>query len=88
MRRSSFEKWGRIRQKGLRSWLRHGVLRWGAPMYLIMTTLAIVHHPDRWGRIALIGLPIWTSGGVLWGALTWVGMERLYRRHMRTHQSE
>ena len=88
MRRSSLERWGPIRQKGLRAWLRRGVLRWGMPMYLIMTTLTIIHHPHQWGRAMLIGLPIWTVGGVLWGALTWAWMDRLYRRHMRTRQVE
>ena len=88
MRRSKFEKWGRIRQKGLRAWLLRSALSWGLPMYLLMTAVAIAHRPDRWGRIALINLPIWISGGVLWGAVTWALIDRLYRRHMRTHPSE
>jgi hypothetical protein len=80
---SSARRWGKTRQQGVRGMLRRGVLRWGVPMYFIMTALEVVQQPKQWLPIALIGVPVWLSGGVLWGALTWVMMERWYQWYLR-----
>ena len=87
MRRSSVQRWSKTRERGLRAWvLRRGMLGWGVPMYIFMSSLQIAQRPGDWRRIALTGLPLWLSGGVLWGALTWAMMERWYRRRMRTER--
>lgn len=87
MWRSSMQRWSKTREQGLRTWLvRRGVLRWGVPMYILMSAVQVAQRPSEWRRIVLGGLPIWLACGVLWGALTWAMMERLYRRRLRSER--
>lgn len=84
MRRMNAQRWRKARERGMRAWvLRRGVLGWGVPMYFIVGAMQVFRNPTHWRHIALIGVPIWLGAGVLWGALIWATMERLYRRYLR-----
>lgn len=79
MKSKGLQSWEITRATGMRRFvLMRGVLSYGLTMFVVMTF--IVHRSDLSVRFIAISALLWLVGGALFGVLTWLSMERLYRK--------
>ncbi len=79
MKPRGLRNWEKVRAGGMtRFVLLRGVLSYGLTMFVVMTF--IVHRGDLSARFIAISAGLWLVGGAVFGALTWVLMERIYRK--------
>lgn len=79
MKTKGMRNWEKARAGGMtRFVLLRGVLSYGLTMFVVMTF--IVHRGDLSARFIAISAGLWLVGGAVFGALTWVLMERIYRK--------
>ncbi len=79
MKTKGMRNWEKARAGGMtRFVLLRGVLSYGLTMFVVMTF--IVHRGDLSSRFIAISAGLWLVGGAVFGALTWVLMERIYRK--------
>ena len=80
---ASIERWKKKREGGkARYILQTGVLGWGLTMFVVMT-FVINKRPENLKTILLAAL-LWLVGGAVFGWLTWIVNEHLYRRATET----
>jgi len=80
------EYWLKMKTMGRRQFVwRHGLLRWGLPVFAIFTPLMFFISPGShpWSKPAIIGFilfsfVVWTIGGYCVGRITWSVMEKRY----------
>lgn len=86
----SLAKWEQKRHGGKRRYIwRDGVLGWGVPMFIVMTSFMYVQKfGPVWPSIGdlpvsliLINAVLWPIGGYWFGATMWSTMERAYQRY-------
>ena len=79
MKSKGIRHWEKVRAGGMiRFVLLRGVLSYGLTMFMVMTF--IVHRGDLSTRFIAISAALWLVGGAAFGVLTWVLMERIYRK--------
>jgi hypothetical protein len=79
MKNKGMRNWEKARAGGmLRFVLLRGVLSYGLTMFVVMTF--IVHRDALSARFIAISALLWLVGGAVFGVLTWLLMERMYRR--------
>lgn len=78
----------KTRVKGKRRFIViHGLLAWGAPMFVIMTFFvndSAVDHITT--RVIAINACIWALGGLAFGYFTWILSERSYQNELKMKQ--
>lgn len=79
MRHKDFQRWLKIRSRGLRRYvLVQGVLLYGLPMFVIMSVLLHREGQPLW--LLGVSLLLWLLGGALFGWLLWRVNEWRFRR--------
>ncbi|QIL20872.1 hypothetical protein [Thermomonas sp. HDW16] len=76
-------KWPAIRARGMWHFvLVKGVAFWGGLMLAFMTVMMLIQlgpsHP-RLPLVLAVAVPLCAIGGLVWGLLTWIFNERIYR---------
>ena len=78
----SAAKWEKNRSKGKSHFVwRYGVLGWGLCMFVVMTVLNYIRHPDSLAQTLIINAIIWPIGGYVWGVWMWAISERAYKKY-------
>lgn len=83
-----FKKLAAINRKGFtRFVLVHGVIGWGVGTALLFSLIMWIFKNESILHFLSISLIVFPIGGILWGSVMWVVINRKYKRHLRQSDS-
>ncbi len=88
MKEKDFERWKKLRKKGvLRFVLQNGVLAWGVPVLIVM---AFINKPFENGMApvsAIIHCVVYPIGGIFFGLVLWLTSEERYNKELANREN-